>query len=92
MESATKRSRHPKVFISYCQASQSSWVVDLASRLREDGVHVVIDVWNLKPGGDMYSFMERMVVDRSVSKVLIVCDKEYQDRSNKRRGGVGIEA
>jgi hypothetical protein len=87
-----KRSRNPKVFISYCRVSQGEWALQLAKRLRGDGVDVQIDVWHLKPGDDMYAFMERMVTDRSVSKVLILCDKEYRDRSNNRKGGVGVEA
>lgn len=86
------RLQTPKIFISYCRSSQGRWAVELATRLRNDGVDVQMDVWHLKPGDDMYAFMERMVTDRSVAKVLILCDKEYCERSNKRKGGVGVEA
>jgi hypothetical protein len=71
-----KRAHSPKVFISYCRKSQDKWVLELAKHLRADGVDVQIDVWHLNPGDDMYAFMERIVTDTSVSKVLILCDKQ----------------
>ena len=36
--------------------------------------------------------MERMVADPDIHKVLIICDKTYAEKSNKRVGGVGTEA
>lgn len=40
-------------------------------RLELNGVDVIVDYKNLKLGNDKYAFMERMVSDESVSKVLI---------------------
>ncbi len=80
----------PKVFISY------SWVVGdrvlgLAQRLMANGVEVVLDKWDLKPGHDKYAFMEQSVNDNSIGKVLVICDKSYCDKANLRTGGVGDE-
>ena len=85
---------HPKVFISY------SWygpeheqdVIDLATTLRNHGVDAVLDKWDLKPGQDKYVFMESMVTDDSVAKVLLLCYKRYQEKANSRSGGVGTES
>jgi hypothetical protein len=67
-------------------------VVDLAERLMGSGVWVVLDKWDLQPGQDAYAFMERMVTDPTVTKVLMVCDRAYVDKATARAGGVGVEA
>jgi hypothetical protein len=83
-----------KVFISYSwkPISNKTKTQNLAERLTNDGVHVVFDDWDLKEGQDKYQFMEQMVNDPSVSKVLLVCNKEYAEKANKKVGGVGIES
>lgn len=83
----------PSVFVSYAwtNASHQAWVVDLATRLRGDGVNVILDVWELKPGHDKYKFMERTVADPSVEKVLLICNESYSAKANERSGGVGDE-
>ncbi|PZV75496.1 SEFIR domain-containing protein [Algoriphagus aquaeductus] len=82
-----------KVFISYSQTNSNhqDWTIRLANRLRHDGVDVVLDKWDLKPGHDLHKFMESMVSDVAIKKVLIICDKTYVDKANDRRGGVGTE-
>lgn len=80
----------PKVFISYSWAKQEK-VKELADRLISNGIEVVIDIYDLKIGHDKYKFMEQAVTDPSVDYVLIVCDKSYADKANKRSGGVGEE-
>jgi hypothetical protein len=84
----------PKIFISYSWSSpeHEQWVLDLATRLVTDGVEVILDKWDLREGQDKITFMERMVNDESVSKVLAVCDKKYAEKANERRGGVGTES
>ena len=96
---ATKNSEqpsleHPAVFISYSWTSQDyqARVIDLATRLSSDGVRVIIDKWDLKEGQDKYAFMERMVTDGDVSKVLMLCDREYAAKADGRLGGVGTES
>jgi hypothetical protein len=81
----------PKVFISYSW-SNSEKVVELAERLMEScGVFVVLDKWDLKAGQDKYTFMEQSVLDSTIDKVLIICDKSYTEKANSRIGGVGDE-
>ncbi|MBP2070726.1 SEFIR domain-containing protein [Thermoanaerobacterium butyriciformans] len=83
----------PKVFISYSWTTPKhiQWVIDLATRLCNHGVDVVIDKWNLKEGQDKYAFMEQMVNDDGIDRVLIICDKAYAEKANSRKGGVGEE-
>src|SRR5215212_2878123 len=84
----------PKVFVSYSWTSTDhvDWVVRLADRLVLSGVDVVLDQWDLMPGHDKFAFMERMVNDPTVVKVLAVCDKVYAEKANSRTGGVGTES
>ena len=82
---------NPKVFISY------SWKDDeykervrkLAERLLSDGVEVILDQWDMRPGYDMDYFMEHGIADSS--SVLILCEKSYAEKAKERVGGVGKE-
>jgi len=67
------------------------WVLDLAERLSGDGVIVILDKWDLKEGQDKHVFMEQMVNDKGISKVLVICDRGYQSKADDRKGGVGTE-
>ncbi len=89
----TEEEKLPKVAISYSWTSEEhvEWVVQLAQRLMADGVEVVFDQWDLKEGHDKHAFMEQMVTDQSIVKVLIVSDQMYADKADGRRGGVGTE-
>lgn len=91
MKGSTKT---PKIFISYSWSfpEHESWVVELAERLSMDGVRVVLDKWDLKEGQDLYHFMEQMVKDEEILKVLVVSDKHYQKKADERKGGVGTES
>lgn len=84
----------PKAFISYAwsSAEHMEWVLRLASDLRESGVDVQLDKWNLKEGHDANAFMEQMVTDEDISKVIIVCDRIYAEKADKKEGGVGTES
>ena len=84
----------PKVFMSYAWTSEEhqKWVLDLASRLMEDGVKVVLDKWDLKVGHDANAFMEQMVTNSAVTKVLMICNQLYAAKADGREGGVGKEA
>lgn len=81
------------MFISYSWSTpeHEHRVVALATRLMHDGVDVVLDKWNLEVGQDKYQFMERMVTDPSIGKVLMICDAMYSEKADGRRGGVGTE-
>ncbi|MET4120325.1 hypothetical protein ABIB90_008263 [Bradyrhizobium sp. JR4.1] len=84
----------PRAFISYSWSSpeHERWVMDLATQLVDGGVDVVLDKWNLREGNDAYQFMESMVTDPAVKKVIIVCDKRYAEKADGRKGGVGAES
>ena len=58
----------------------------------DDGVYVVIDIWDLHAGQDKNVYMEQMISDSSVDKVLLICNKDYANKANARQGGVGIES
>lgn len=84
----------PKVFISYCRQPEENLLrtQQLAERLTRNGVYVVIDLWDLKDGQDKNAYMERMVTDPTVDKVLMICNKNYVEKANARKGGVGAES
>lgn len=87
-------SEHPKVFISYSwtDAEHEQFVLDFATALRSHGVDAVLEKWDLKPGQDKFVFMESMVIDPSVLRVLVICDRKYQEKADGRIGGVGTES
>ncbi|WP_256925965.1 toll/interleukin-1 receptor domain-containing protein, partial [Enterococcus faecium] len=82
-----------KVFISYSWSNEEhkEKVIRLAEELVNLGIDVVLDEWDLKPGQDKYEFMEQIVTDSSLDKVLIITDRVYAEKANKRQGGVGAE-
>jgi hypothetical protein len=84
----------PKTFISYSWTSPAHerWVMELATQLVENGVDVILDKWNLREGHDAVQFMETMVTDPDVSKVIVISDKNYAEKADKRKGGVGTES
>lgn len=87
------RIEHPKVFISYAWGSQEhdEKVIALATTLKGDGVDVIFDKWQLKEGNDTFKFMEKSVLDESITNVLILIDPIYAKKANERAGGVGTE-
>lgn len=84
----------PRIFLSYSWSSpeHQAWVIGLAERLQQNGVIVILDVWDLKPGHDKHKFMEQMVTDPQVTRVLLICDPQYATKANSREGGVGTES
>lgn len=83
----------PRIFISYSWTNPDyeQHVVSLAEKLVEMGVDVVLDKWDLVEGADVNTYMEKMVTDKSINKVLVLCDKAYADKADDRKGGVGTE-
>jgi hypothetical protein len=84
----------PKAFISYSWSNREhqDGILEWAKRLTADGVDVILDRWSLKTGHDKYAFMEKMVTDPAVTKVLIFSDAEYAKKADARHGGVGTES
>lgn len=83
----------PKLFISYSWSTpeHEQMVVDLATELRESGVDVILDKWDLKEGHDAVAFMEQMVTNKDINKVAIISDEIYAAKADGRAGGVGTE-
>ncbi len=81
----------PSVFISYSHDSDvhKDWVLQLATRLRNNGVNVVLDRWNLKLGSDVASFMERGL--SKSNRVICICSDKYVEKANGGKGGAGYE-
>lgn len=84
---------NPKAFISYSWSNpeHEQWVIDLATELRQSSVDIILDKWDLKEGHDAIAFMEKMVTDPEIKKVVIVCGRIYAEKADSRRGGVGTE-
>jgi hypothetical protein len=90
---SNSNSKPPRAFISYSWSSlaHEAFIKELATDLTEYGIHVVYDKWDLQEGDDKYAFMEQMVTDEAIDKVILVCDREYADKADARKGGVGAE-
>ena len=81
----------PTVFISYSRDDHQELVRSIVDRLISNGVNAIFDEYDLRYGHDVNKFMERTVNDPKMSKVLIMCDRSYVEKADKRRGGVGKE-
>ena len=94
MTELTAAEANPKLFVSYSWTSpdHETWVLNLATEVRESGVDVILDKWDLKEGNDAHAFMEKMVTDPEIKKVILICDRAYVDKADGRMGGVGTEA
>jgi hypothetical protein len=81
----------PIVFISYSwdSVNHRKWVSDFASRLKGEGIRIILDYWDAVPGDQLPVFMERAVRDSDF--VLCVCTPKYKKKSDGRGGGVGYE-
>lgn len=79
------------VFISYSHDSDShkKWVLQLAKRLRLNGVNVLLDRWVLKLGQDLAAFMEQGLSQSN--RVVSICSETYVSKANDGQGGVGYE-
>lgn len=84
----------PKVFVSYSwnPPSNQQNVFELIKRLEGDAISVTYDRKDLYPGQDMNCFMENVLTSDRIDAVIIVCNKDYAEKANKRSGGVGYES
>ena len=69
----------PKAFVSYSwdDDAHKQWVKQLAIRLREDGVDVMLDRWHAEPGDQIPAFMEHAVCENNF--VITVCTPKFKD-------------
>ena len=79
------------VFISYSHDSDEhkNWVLQLATRLRSNGVDVLLDSWNTRLGSDLASFMERGL--SKSQRIICICSENYVKKANGGKGGAGYE-
>jgi hypothetical protein len=82
----------PRLFISYSHDSpdHKRWVGDLAAKLRQNGIDVILDQWDLGLSDDVPKFMEKSVTE--ADRVLMICTEKYVHKANEGSGGVGYEA
>lgn len=88
----SQQEEHPIVFISYSHDddNHSAWVESLACYLRQHGVDVIFDKWDLSLGKDLRFFMENGL--SKCRKVICVCSETYVAKFNAGVGGVGYES
>lgn len=88
-----KIKEHPKVFISYAWTNEQhkEEIRKFTNKLRENGIDAKLDQLELYAGQDMNKFMESNIINEEIDKVLIISNKEYVDKANARKGGVGTE-
>lgn len=81
----------PVVFISYSHDDDAhrAWVLQLAARLRANGVDVILDQFNTRLGSDLATFMERGLTKSN--RVICICSKKYVEKANAGQGGAGYE-
>src|SRR5439155_5761206 len=92
MNEEANQEKPPLVFISYSHDSHAhkKWVGELASKLVEKGVDVILDQWDLGLGDDAPKFMEKSVTE--ADRVLMICTETYVRKADDGKGGVGYEA
>lgn len=79
-----------KIFISYAwEDDVKIWVKAFADKLKNDGVDVHIDQYDLTLGDRLPKFMEEQIT--SADYVLIICTPTYKRKADRRTGGVGYE-
>ena len=92
--SAENNNHTPEVFISNSWSSDEyiEWVRQLAEEISQYNTIVHLDQWELLPGDDKFVYMEKMVNDPKIEKVIVLCDRKYKEKADDREGGVGTEA
>lgn len=81
---------HPRVFMSYSSApGHDDWVRRLSTRLRGNGVDVILDQWEVRLGSDLPHFMEQGLT--GADRVIAVCSDSYIAKANSGKRGVGYE-
>lgn len=82
----------PVVFISYSWDGEEheEWVLGLATKLRNKGVDVILDKWDLGPYGSLLpSFMEQSITKSN--RVICILTPNYKKKTDNLSGGVGYE-
>ena len=85
------KKENPKVFISYSWDNEDHkrWVLELANRMRSNGVDIILDRYYLTAGKSVTHFVENAL--RDAQKVVIIFTPNYKLKADQRAGGVGYE-
>ncbi len=85
--------KQPKAFVSYSWQPDENKekVKNIVDRLRDHGIDAILDIYKLNVGHDKNAYMERMVTDTTIDKVLVFSNKIYTEKANEKKGGVGTE-
>jgi hypothetical protein len=91
---SSNRGHKPNIFVSYCWTPIENQrnVFSLIERLRADDISCVYDKKDLRPGQDKDFFMEQALTNHEIDKVLVICNQDYAEKANVRKGGVGRES
>ncbi len=86
-----KINQSPTVFVSYSWDNEQHkrWVRNLADKLIENGIQVILDQNDLVLGDPLTHFMEQSIVESDY--VLLICTPQYKQKADARKGGVGYE-
>lgn len=81
----------PRVFISYASddIKIKNWAIELARKLRNNGVNAIIDEFHLPQGTDLRPWMTKEI--KIANKVILICDTHYVRKANESEKGVGWE-
>jgi hypothetical protein len=87
----TEQTQAPLVFVSYSwdRPPHTDWVLGLATRLRSDGVNVILDRWDTRLGNDLSLFME--LAGDTAYRILAIVTSGYVRKADAAEGGVGYE-
>ncbi len=81
----------PVVCISYTWDDElhKEWVLNLANKLRDNGIETLLDRYHLRPGSDKNKFMEDMIAKSD--RALVILTPNYKNKADNRIGGAGYE-
>ena len=79
------------MFVSYSHDNDEhkAWVLELASKLRSNGVDIVFDQFETRLGSDLPLFMEQGL--SKSNRVICICSEQYNEKANSGLSGVGYE-
>lgn len=81
----------PRVFISYSwdNDEHKDWVLTLADKLKEDGVDVKLDRYDMYAGRNLHTFIEENI--EKADKIVVVFTPMYRQKAEGRKKYAGAE-
>ena len=81
---------NPKVFISYAHKNQAyeDKVLELANRLRSEGIDAMIDQYEEAPSEGWPRWMEHQIMESEF--VLVLCEETYNQKLYSEKKGKGV--